>query len=383
MAGPPVDRGDPRDEDSKLDFMGSTFDPGAALQSQVVQLPRPEARCFNNLAEYTSFSLSKTAKPRGAPRSQETQSKRSGKLKADPERRERLRKLMVKDSGRDEQAVAARQRDKTPKNLLSKMLLHKDGPLDALRRCVMEKIRVSIHVRTFKGLRGICTGYVAAYDKFWNMALVDVDEIYRKPLLGMAFYHEQQLTVNRLFSRLRLQEGQGELEGEEPGQSAAPLAQTEVQRGFEAKSFSEKLRETAQTVSCKDRRHLKTPPSGDQRHSFSDSEMLFGRSSASVSEAPTGDLRKCSRCVMRQRGISVSTSDHDLERLCSSHARSSSKDSTVAAARRKARRVRRREEMERVYKRHVNQLFLRGDNIILVALHGTHPDSLPVKRAQE
>uniref|UniRef100_A0A8C4RC41 LSM11, U7 small nuclear RNA associated n=1 Tax=Eptatretus burgeri TaxID=7764 RepID=A0A8C4RC41_EPTBU len=385
MAGAPEGREDPRAENPKFDFTSSTFDPEAALQSHVVRLPRPQARCFNNLAEYVSFMLGKTAKPRtAAPRSQDRRSKRPGKAQPDPERRERLRKLMVKDSERDEQALAARRRHKAPKNVLTKMLSHKDGPLDALRRCVLEQIRVSVHVRTFKGLRGICTGFVAAYDKFWNLALVDVDEIYRKPLLGKAYYHEQQLTVNRLFSKLRLQEGrQGELEGEESGQSAVSLAQTEVQRGFEAESFSEKLRETPQTVSCKDRRHLKTPPSGDQRHSFSDSEMLFGRSSASVSEAATGDLRKSSRCITHPRGILVSTSDHDIERSHSSHARSSSKDSTVAAARRKAHRVRRREEMERVYKRHVNQLFLRGDNIILVVLHGTHPGSLLMKHAQE
>lgn len=38
-----------------------------------------------------------------------------------------------------------------------------------LYRCVEERIRVKVHVRTFKGLRGVCSGFVVAFDKFWNM----------------------------------------------------------------------------------------------------------------------------------------------------------------------------------------------------------------------
>lgn len=95
-----------------------------------------------------------------------------------------------------------------------------------LYRCVEERIRVKVHIRTFKGLRGVCSGFVVAFDKFWNMvsflaggslrprrpdvavrslvltsprqAMVDVDETYREPLLGEAFYHEKALTISRV-----------------------------------------------------------------------------------------------------------------------------------------------------------------------------------------
>lgn len=45
----------------------------------------------------------------------------------------------------------------------------KGSPLGELYRCVEERIRVKVHVRTFKGLRGVCSGFVVAFDKFWNM----------------------------------------------------------------------------------------------------------------------------------------------------------------------------------------------------------------------
>lgn len=43
------------------------------------------------------------------------------------------------------------------------------SPLGELYRCVQERIRVKVHIRTFKGLRGVCSGFVVAFDKFWNM----------------------------------------------------------------------------------------------------------------------------------------------------------------------------------------------------------------------
>uniref|UniRef100_A0A3Q2CV99 LSM11, U7 small nuclear RNA associated n=1 Tax=Cyprinodon variegatus TaxID=28743 RepID=A0A3Q2CV99_CYPVA len=74
-----------------------------------------------------------------------------------------------------------------------------DSPLGGLNYCVQEKIRVRVHIRTFKGLRGVCSGFIVAFDKFWNMAMVDVDETYREPLLGEALYHEKALTISRIF----------------------------------------------------------------------------------------------------------------------------------------------------------------------------------------
>lgn len=49
--------------------------------------------------------------------------------------------------------------------------VHEGSPLGELHRCIREGVKVNVHVRTFKGLRGVCTGFLVAFDKFWNMVI--------------------------------------------------------------------------------------------------------------------------------------------------------------------------------------------------------------------
>ncbi|KAM9414235.1 U7 snRNA-associated Sm-like protein LSm11 [Salvelinus alpinus] len=55
------------------------------------------------------------------------------------------------------------------KNVLTRMLIHTGSPLRELYCCVEERIRVKVHIRTFKGLRCVCSGFIVAFDKFWNL----------------------------------------------------------------------------------------------------------------------------------------------------------------------------------------------------------------------
>lgn len=54
-------------------------------------------------------------------------------------------------------------------NLCHVLSVCQGSPLGQLYKCVQERIRVKVHIRTFKGLRGVCSGFVVAFDKFWNM----------------------------------------------------------------------------------------------------------------------------------------------------------------------------------------------------------------------
>ncbi|XP_056117802.1 U7 snRNA-associated Sm-like protein LSm11 [Rhinichthys klamathensis goyatoka] len=196
------------DVETKLDIGSDKFDPLLALYSTKVPLPYPNIKCFNNIAEYESFM--KGGRGRAKPENVEKRLRKAQKGKADPERIERLKKLMVNNPVEEEGEGSGvkrppRQR-KAAKNVLTRMPLHTGSPLGELNRCVQEKIRVKVHIRTFKGLRGVCSGFVVAFDKFWNLAMVDVDETYRDTLLGQALYHEKALTVTRLFEKLKVQE---------------------------------------------------------------------------------------------------------------------------------------------------------------------------------
>ncbi|XP_019739736.1 U7 snRNA-associated Sm-like protein LSm11 [Hippocampus comes] len=202
----------PRDDDaSKIDVCSEKFDPLLALYSPAVPLPFPNIKCFNNVAEYEGFL--KGGRGRAKPENVEKKRLKAMKGVADPERIERLKKLMVtkksadeEDEGGSSSRTPQSRRRKPQKNVLTRMTLCKGSPLGELHRCVEERIRVKVHIRTFKGLRGVCSGFVVAFDKFWNLAMVDVDETYREPLIGKAFYHEKALTISRLFEKLKLQE---------------------------------------------------------------------------------------------------------------------------------------------------------------------------------
>ncbi|KAM4555306.1 U7 snRNA-associated Sm-like protein LSm11 [Odontesthes bonariensis] len=198
------------DDADQANVCSEKFNPLLALYSPTPPpLPFPNIKCLNNVAEYESFL--KGGRGRAKPENVEKKRLKAMKGVADPERIERLKKLMVNnpvsEDGESSGAAPRRRRAQKPqKNVLTKMPLCKGSPLGELYRCVEERIRVKVHIRTFKGLRGVCSGFVVAFDKFWNMAMVDVDETYREPLLGEAFYHEKALTISRLFEKLNLQE---------------------------------------------------------------------------------------------------------------------------------------------------------------------------------
>ncbi|XP_013870144.1 U7 snRNA-associated Sm-like protein LSm11 [Austrofundulus limnaeus] len=202
------------DEADTMNVCSERFDPLRALYSSTAPpLPFPNIKCFNNVAEYESHL--KGGRGRAKPENVEKRRLKAMKGVADPERIEKLKKLMVNnpvpdsEEGGGSSQPRRRRREKPQRNVLTRMPLCKGSPLGELHRCVQDRIRVKVHIRTFKGLRGVCSGFVVAFDKFWNMAMVDVDETYREPLFGEALHHEKALTVTRLFEKLRLQENPG------------------------------------------------------------------------------------------------------------------------------------------------------------------------------
>ncbi|CAI9586359.1 unnamed protein product [Staurois parvus] len=288
VSGDPVTGDEDEAPDSCLDVSSESFDPLIALYSPRTPLPFPNVRCFNNLAEYESF-LRGGGRARGRAEGPK-KAKKGRKPAPDPERVERLKKLMV-TKPEEEGKRPPRRRKKTPKNVLTRMPLNEGGPLGVLYRCVQERLKVNVHIRTFKGLRGVCSGFVVAFDKFWNMAMVDVDETYRKPVLGKAFYNEPQLTLTRLFDRLKLQE-------------------SELQSSTETKSASTDRRTSAQ----------------DPRRST----QALGRHTTVQDQGQSGIFDDKSKLRTR----------HPKEKI----------------------------DYQKVYKRHIKQVFIRGESILLVHL---------------
>ncbi|XP_072923988.1 U7 snRNA-associated Sm-like protein LSm11 [Hemitrygon akajei] len=307
-----------------LDVSSPHFDPYLALYSpRPPPLPFPSVRTFNNVAEYESFlqrrSRARTPGPAPAP-ARTRGGRRAARAASDPERIERLKKLMVAQPDSEEKP-RCRRRDRAPKNVMTRMALHEGSPLGELYRCVQDRIKISVHIRTFKGLRGVCSGFLVAFDKFWNMALVDVDETFRKPILGKAFYSEPVLTVGRLFDRLRLQESKGE----------EPISKTTEQTG----SFPKRI--------------------VDREDGLDNSKSL----SCSVTAEPTqqtldtinlplqSKAAGCDQLKRSSKQVGLGTRSHASEKQ-------KSKKTKV--------------DYQQVSQRHLKQLFIRGENILLISI---------------
>nr|XP_013031520.2 U7 snRNA-associated Sm-like protein LSm11 [Anser cygnoides] len=207
--------------------------------------------------------------------------------------------------------------------------VHEGSPLGELHRCVRDGVKINVHIRTFKGLRGVCTGFLVAFDKFWNMALTDVDETYRKPVLGKAFYAEPQLTLTRLFDRLKLQE-------------------SSVKKGADSKTVSGELALTndSQTLGWK---------AGSGRGRAEDERERQKRLGRAGENKTPGDSLHLA--VRGEADVGSGTA----------HTEGASGGGT--RARSQSRRKRRpKVDYQQVFTRHINQIFIRGENVLLVHL---------------
>ncbi|XP_041049889.1 U7 snRNA-associated Sm-like protein LSm11 isoform X2 [Carcharodon carcharias] len=312
------------EEDSGLlDVSSPRFDPYLALYSRrQPPLPFPNVRTFNNMAEYQSFLSGR--RDREAAERTATNRKGRGRRAAsarpppDPDRIERLKKLMVAEPSGEERP-RPRRRDRAPKNVLTRMALHEGSPLGELYRCVQDRIKINVHIRTFKGLRGICSGFLVTFDKFWNMALVDVDETFRKPILGKAFYNEPTLTVSRLFDRLKLQEGSAD---EESG------ATTTKQKRCLSKRFE---------------------------------GAKGGLDDSCVFKAEPMELTpETLKLSARSEAVDPDQSKRNAQQM--------SLGLRTLTGEKQKKKARPRVDYQQVSQRHVKQLFIRGENILLISL---------------
>ena len=100
---------------------------------------------------------------------------------------------------------------KDPRNILTFMEKQKEGPFSALQKCVTEGRKIKVSTRKLNGVRGTCTGVLIAYDKHWNLAMIDVDETYNRPRYRKP---EALMTTNRADSKTPDRRHQTERVGE-------------------------------------------------------------------------------------------------------------------------------------------------------------------------
>ncbi|GFR80642.1 U7 snRNA-associated Sm-like protein LSm11 [Elysia marginata] len=93
----------------------------------------------------------------------------------------RLPRHALQEEDKDDISASPKQRHcREMKNVFTRMEAM-SGPLSLLSRCVKNKEHVRVVTRGAVTLSSICRGYIVAFDKYCNMAMIDVDEIYRRP----------------------------------------------------------------------------------------------------------------------------------------------------------------------------------------------------------
>ncbi|XP_031208631.1 U7 snRNA-associated Sm-like protein LSm11 isoform X2 [Mastomys coucha] len=319
-AGSPASPPSPR-----LDVSSYSFDPLLALYApRLPPIPYPNAPCFNNVAEYESFlkggrtgrgRARGTGEPASAGTSTGTstgagtssRARRRGAPTPDPERIQRLRRLMVVKEDTDRTAGARRQgpgrSKKAPRNVLTRMPLHEGSPLGELHRCIREGVKVNVHIRTFKGLRGVCTGFLVAFDKFWNM----------------------------LFDRLKLQDS-----SKKEADSKSAVEDSTLSRYSQTSTWKVASVWGRGDTDRGSHRRSRSVPSSLQASAREESRSeLSGRTTRTEGSSVGGTF---SRATTLSRGQS----------------------------RKKKRKP--KVDYQQVFTRHINQIFIRGENVLLVHL---------------
>nr|XP_025865488.1 U7 snRNA-associated Sm-like protein LSm11 [Vulpes vulpes] len=211
------------------------------------------------------------------------------------------------------------------------LMLHEGSPLGELHRCIREGVKVNVHIRTFKGLRGVCTGFLVAFDKFWNMALTDVDETYRKPVLGKAYERDSSLTLTRLFDRLKLQDS-----SKKEADSKSAVEDSTLSRYSQTSTWKVASVWGRGDTDRGSRRRSRSVPSSLQASAREESRSeMSGRTTRTEGSSAGGTF---SRATTLSRG----------------------------QPRKKKRKP--KVDYQQVFTRHINQIFIRGENVLLVHL---------------
>ncbi|XP_065065582.1 uncharacterized protein LOC135691609 [Rhopilema esculentum] len=87
----------------------------------------------------------------------------------------RLQNLMV---GEVESNSREGKKGRKRLDVFERMEACQQGPLNVLYKSMHQRLRLKVWTRRYKGLRGVCIGYLIAFDKHMNLAMIDVDEIY-------------------------------------------------------------------------------------------------------------------------------------------------------------------------------------------------------------
>ncbi|BFZ03337.1 hypothetical protein BsWGS_06377 [Bradybaena similaris] len=231
------------------------------------------------------------------------------------------------------------------------------GPLRLLTRCMQEHLQVRVMTRGAKCVNSICRGYIVAFDKHFNMALVDVDEIYRRPVaLGKV---KSKRSKKLQAAQKTLQKERDEYIAKWNDEQSIQRASSSLQDlSLQAASSSD------QKLSTDVSKHQKGVPAGNTNPFVTPSHQ-------------TGNLSSESRHASAEKGMAASVKQevsNPFKRLSQSTQVKLRRIQSVYEGQRIPLSPFEREALmlgvadENVNHRHINKVFIRGENIASVSI---------------
>ncbi|CAK8696194.1 unnamed protein product [Clavelina lepadiformis] len=194
------------------DPTSSDFDPMLALYSdEAPDKLESTATVYDNIAVFEASLKRKDKndpkkKPSRAEKSfsqrkkiaAEVQNRDLSKLKEMMERRKRNDKESKGIDGEKEVTPTMPKKKKKLSNIFIIMEKLAVGPMSLLYKITKEHLRCHVYTRNFAGLRGILIGFVVAFDRYMNLAMVDVDETFALSPSGKVVDHQKKITIAQL-----------------------------------------------------------------------------------------------------------------------------------------------------------------------------------------
>ena len=143
-------------DSDELDASSAKFNPLKTLYSPKYKL-KPETPVFDNVERFAS-----SLKPKAinAPKA----------ASASPS--------LTRNFSPSQMPTTRQKAEKS--NVLNFMRRQKSGPFSALSGFVASGVKIRVVTRGAVGIRGFLVGVLVAFDKHWNLALVDVDETWTR-----------------------------------------------------------------------------------------------------------------------------------------------------------------------------------------------------------
>ncbi|KAG0714662.1 U7 snRNA-associated Sm-like protein LSm11 [Chionoecetes opilio] len=319
-----------RDE---LDFKSSRFNPARALSSPDIQLPDPNAEEFDDL-----YSLRETVHSHNFNVAREL----PGVLGPGGIPRQQVRQLPAERRFTADQGLIRGRGRRRVRNVISRME-DMAGPLALLSRCRDDNARVKVYTRNHSEVRGVLTGYVVAFDKHWNLALRDVDEVFQKklrckaPALGdvSGYVKVDDLSIHDSPETSDDDEPRGKESRGGAGGGRSREEQGRVTRKHEATEAA------ARRSVLVDKKHPGTSEAQDARR------LELGRDSQG----------------RRDKETKRNTMEGDKKEVKEDKETETEEEEMGEIKKRKRKRKKRE-----IRKRHVNQLLVRGENVVLISV---------------